>query len=195
MARRTFNPRLGVVGGLSVLGTTGVVRPMSQEALTESIHLEMSMRRAQGARRLLLAFGSQGEKALGRLYPHDPCVQISNFVGFALDSARALGFEAVLLAGQPGKLVKVAGGCMQTHSRYGDGRRETLLCHLALMGAKPAVLQAIWAVNTLDEAIGMLSAAGLAEVWARLAQQAQRYCHQRVCADMKVSALILDGAG
>lgn len=195
LARRTFNPRLGIEGGLSVLGTTGVVRPMSQEALTQSIHLEMRMRRAQGTRHLALAFGSQGERALAVLHPGTPCALISNFVGFALDSARALGFHSVLLAGQPGKLVKVAGGCMQTHSRCGDGRREALICHLALMGAGTSLVQKVWAQNTLEGAIPLLREANLTGVWDALARQARLYCQLRAGDALHVETLIVDAGG
>lgn len=195
LAMRTFNPRLGVMGGLSVLGTTGIVRPMSEEALTETIRLEMSVRRAAGARKLLFVFGSQGEKAMERLRPGLPAVQISNFVGFALDSAAQLGFVRVLLCGQPGKLVKVAGGCMQTHSRYGDGRRETLMAQLALMGAPQALLQAVWESTTLDGVIPAVAAAGYAGVWARLCRQAAAYARARVHGALEVDTMMLDGAG
>ena len=87
LAKRTFNPRLGVVGGLSVLGTTGVVRPMSEEALKETIRLELSVRKSQGAEEIGLVFGSQGERAANALFPCMQAVQMSNFVGFALDCA------------------------------------------------------------------------------------------------------------
>lgn len=195
LARRTFNPRLGVEGGLSVLGTTGVVRPMSEEALTESIRLEMSMRRAQGAESLALVFGSQGEKAMKALgFPLD-CVQISNFVGFSLDAAAELGFTGLLIAGQPGKLVKVAGGSMQTHNRYGDGRKETLIAHLALLGAPLSLLEAVYTGITLDGAIAPIAQAGYARVWDRLCETACRYGAARVRGQLRLSALMLDGGG
>ena len=104
LAKRTFNPRLGVVGGLSVLGTTGVVRPMSEEALKETIRLELSVRKSQGAEEIGLVFGSQGERAANALFPCMQAVQMSNFVGFALDCAAELGFaRAAGAAGEAGQ--------------------------------------------------------------------------------------------
>lgn len=195
LAQKTFNPRLGIAGGLSILGTTGIVRPMSEEALTDTIRLELSVRRANGVSEIALVFGSQGEEALRRLRPGLPCVQISNFVGFALDTAAELGFARVLLAGQPGKLCKVSGGSMQTHSRYGDGRKEPLCTHLALLGAPVSLLQAVLASPTLDGVIAPIREAGYASVWDRLCRAASGYCAARVRRQLRVDALMLDAAG
>ncbi len=194
-AQRTFNPRLGIEGGLSILGTTGIVRPMSEEALTDTIRLEMNMRRENGAQTLGLVFGSQGETALYKLMPGLSCVQISNFVGFALDTAAELGFQRVVLAGQPGKLAKVAGGSMQTHSKYGDGRREPVAAHLALMGAPKDFLEAVMASVTLDGVIPLICDAGYAEVWNRLCKAASMYCEARVKGAIRVDTIMLDGQG
>ncbi len=195
LANKTFNPRLGIEGGLSILGTTGIVRPMSEEALTDTIRLEMRMRRAGGADALALVFGSQGESALSSLRIDLPCVQISNYVGFALDTAAELSFSRALLAGQPGKLVKVAGGCMQTHSRFGDGRRETLVAHLALMGAPlPLISRAMESV-TLGGLIPTIEEAGYSEVWTRLCRAASSYCEARTRGALRVDTLMLDEAG
>ncbi len=195
LALKTFNPRLGIEGGLSILGTTGVVRPMSEEALRETIALEMRVRRENGASAVALVFGSQGEKALGALDPALECVQISNFVGFALDTAAELGFEKAVLAGQPGKLVKVSGGSMQTHSRYGDGRREPLCAHLALMGADRALLETVMNANTLDGLIPVIREAGFGGVWTRLCRAASAYCEARTKGAPTVDAIMLDGEG
>ena len=194
-AEKTFNPRLGILGGLSILGTTGVVRPMSEEALTDTIRLEMNMRRENGAKSLALVFGSQGETALGRLRPELRCVQISNFVGFALDAAVELGFEKVLLAGQPGKLAKVAGGCMQTHSKYGDGRREPVAALLALMGAPTELIKKVMESVTLDGVIPTIREAGYEKVWDALCERAAAYCRARTKGALKVDTIMLDGQG
>ena len=195
LAEKTFNPRLGVEGGLSVLGTTGVVHPMSEQALVETIRLEMSMLRALGAARVAFVFGAQGEQALKRLCPGESCVVISNFVGEALDEAEALGFESVLLAGQPGKLAKVSGGCMQTHSKYGDGRRENLCAALALMGAPKDLLHQVMQATTLDGLIPAVASAGYGDVWSLLCERACAYAGARVHGKLRVSALMLDASG
>ena len=195
LAKRTFNPRLGVVGGLSVLGTTGVVRPMSEEALKETIRLELSVRKSQGAEEIGLVFGSQGERAANALFPCMQAVQMSNFVGFALDCAAELGFARATLLGQPGKLVKVSGGSMQTHSQYGDGRRETLIAHLALMGAPVELLEFVRQSVTLDGCISPIYGAGFDAVWTHLADAAAAYAAARVHGEMRVDAVMLDAKG
>ena len=195
LAKKTFNPRLGVVGGLSVLGTTGVVHPMSEEALKETIRLELSIRRNQGADAIGLVFGSQGETAAAALFPGMQTVQMSNFVGFALDSAAELGFLRVILLGQPGKLVKVSGGSMQTHSQYGDGRRETLIAHLALMGAPVELLEFVHQSVTLDGCISPIYDAGFDAVWTHLADAAAAYAAARIHGEMRVDAVMLDAKG
>ena len=195
LAKRTFNPRLGVVGGLSVLGTTGVVRPMSEEALKETIRLELSVRKSQGAEEIGLVFGSQGERAANALFPCMQAVQMSNFVGFALDCAAELGFACATLLGQPGKLVKVSGGSMQTHSQYGDGRRETLIAHLALMGAPVELLEFVRQSVTLDGCISPIYDAGFDAVWTHLADAAAAYAAARIHGEMRVDAVMLDAKG
>lgn len=195
LAKRTFNPRLGVVGGLSVLGTTGVVHPMSEEALKETIRLELSVRKSQGAEEIGLVFGSQGETAAAALFPGMQTAQMSNFVGFALDSAAELGFLRVILLGQPGKLVKVSGGSMQTHSQYGDGRRETLIAHLALMGAPIELLEFVRQSVTLDGCISPIYDAGFDAVWTHLADAAAAYAAARIHGEMRVDAVMLDAKG
>lgn len=195
MAQKTFNPRLGIAGGLSILGTTGIVRPMSEEAMAETIRLEMEQLRALGREEIALVFGSQGEAALKRLRPGLPCVQMSNFVGAALDFAAELGFRRALIAGQPGKLVKVSGGSMQTHSKFGDGRKEPLCARLALMGAPVSLLQTVMNSATLDGVIPLVRKAGYDAVWTDLCRAAAAYAAARVRGALRVDALMLDGQG
>ena len=199
LAKRTFNPRLGVVGGLSVLGTTGVVRPMSEEALKETIRLELSVRKSQGAEEIGLVFGSQGERAANALFPCMQAVQMSNFVGFALDCAAELDFARATLLGQLMEgyrhAVNVSGGSMQTHSQYGDGRRETLIAHLALMGAPVELLEFVRQSVTLDGCISPIYDAGFDAVWTHLADAAAAYAAARVHGEMRVDAVMLDAKG
>jgi len=195
IARRTFNPRLGIQGGLSILGTSGVVRPMSDEALRDSLHLEMQMRILQGKRELILTFGNQGEEALRALYPAGCILQMSNEVGFMLDSALELGAQSLILGGHAGKMCKVAAGLMHTHSKYGDARREAIISQLALMGAPLQVLRAIEACTTTDAAMDVIAAHGLEPVWNRIAQSARRYCLLRTRNEIPIHILILDSQG
>ena len=128
IAEKTFNPKLGIVGGISILGTTGIVEPMSDRAIVETIRAQMRVQKAQGRRYVIAAPGNYGLAFLQEQHNLDEsnAVQISNFVGEAVEMAVDIGFEGFLLAGHIGKLVKVAAGIRNTHSKYGDRRMETL---------------------------------------------------------------------
>ena len=163
LAKRTFNPRLGIVGGISILGTSGIVKPMSEAALIDSLYLEMDQRRAAGTEDLLLTPGNYGEsfarEVLG-LNLHRWCM-CSNYLGAAIDHAAGAGFRSVLVVGHLGKLVKAAAGCMNTHSKTADARRETLTAHAALAGADRALLRALFDSPTTDAGVELLKQAGL----------------------------------
>ncbi len=163
-AERTFNPVLGVEGGLSILGTSGIVEPMSEQAIVDTISLQQRQAAAEGAKRLILTPGNYGEDFL-REQGLDglgvPVVKCSNFLGEALDIAAAEGFRQVLLVGHIGKLVKVAGGIMNTHSRYADCRTELFCAHAALCGADRALCRALMDAATTDACVALLDGAGL----------------------------------
>lgn len=195
IAQKTFNPRLGIVGGLSVLGTSGVVRPMSEEALKESLYAELKMRVLQGTQSLGFTFGNQGEEAMRGICPSLPIVQVSNYIGFMLDSAVELGVKRLVIGGHPGKLAKVAAGVMQTHSKYADARREAIITRLALMGAEREMLEKVDKCVTTDAVMTLVAEAGLCEVWNRLAEAVWRYCSLRVNGEIEISVLFIDGRG
>ena len=163
LAKRTFNPRLGIVGGISILGTSGIVKPMSETALLDSLYLEMDQRRAAGVEDLLLTPGNYGEsfarEVLG-LNLHRWCM-CSNYLGAAIDHAAGAGFRSVLVVGHLCKLVKAAAWCMNTHSKTADARRETLTAHAALAGADRALLRALFDSPTTDAGVELLQQAGL----------------------------------
>ena len=163
LAKRTFNPRLGIVGGISILGTSGIVKPMSEAALLDSLYLEMDQRRAAGTEDLLLTPGNYGESFAGEvlgLNLHRWCM-CSNYLGAAIDHAAGAGFRSVLVVGHLGKLIKAAAGCMNTHSKTADARRETLTAHAALAGADGALLRALFDSPTTDAGVELLKQAGL----------------------------------
>ena len=126
IAKKTFNPRLGIVGGISILGTTGIVEPMSEKALVDTIHVELNQRRASGFDEVLLTPGNYGSDFIKDGLGIDPerAVQTSNFIGDSIDICGKLGFKRALLVGHIGKLVKIAGGMMNTHSLHDN-------CHLS----------------------------------------------------------------
>ena len=192
-AKRTFNPHLGVVGGLSVLGTSGIVEPMSQQALLDSLQLEIHQAALQ-SRRLILAPGNYGLDYLAAHYPElreIPIVKISNFIGEALDMAAAEQFGEVLLVGHVGKLVKLAGGIMNTHSKQADCRTELFCAHAALCGADTATCRALMDAATTDACLDILDAAGLKiTVMASLLQAVQLHLDRRAAGAFTVGAVL-----
>ncbi|NLK37727.1 MAG: cobalamin biosynthesis protein CbiD [Epulopiscium sp.] len=162
LAKKTFNPRLGIEGGISILGSSGIVEPMSEKALLDSIYLEMKMRATNGAKYLILTPGNYGQDFLKKQLKIDLAhgVKISNFVGDALDYAVELNFSGILLLGHIGKLVKVAGGIMQTHSSYADCRMELLGLHTVLAGGDAELLREILACATTEAALEKIENAG-----------------------------------
>lgn len=192
LARRTFNPRLGIQGGISILGTSGIVRPMSEEALIQSLYLEQDSLYARGVRDLLVTPGNYGEdfsrEVLGlRLNKWALC---SNYVGAAIDHAAGLGFHSFLLVGHLGKLVKVAGSAMNTHSKTADGRRETLAAHTALCGGSRDLVQRVFDSPTTDAAVAALREAELHEpVLASIAVALEENLRHRA-GEMEIGALL-----
>ena len=208
LAKKTFNPRLGIEGGISVLGTSGIVRPMSEEALVASIGLEMRVQYEAGRRDLLVAPGNYGRDfaadCLGLDVGH--CVQCANYIGATIDAAAGIGFRTMLLVGALGQLVKVAAGVMNTHSRVADGRRETLAAHAGMAGASRGLLRRIMGSATTDEALPWLRDEGildqtLASIMGAMAAQLTRRAGpslqvEAVCFSPEWGVLgMTDGAG
>lgn len=194
MARKTFNPMLGVEGGLSVLGTSGIVEPMSEQALVDTIAVELRQAAALGHKRLILTPGNYGEDFLresGIAGENVPVVKCSNFIGDALDIAGMYPFEEILLAGHIGKLVKLAGGVMNTHSRYADCRTELICAHAALCGASREVCSALMQAVTTDACIETLDSVHLREtVLESLLQAVQRHLEHRVPGKYQIGAVL-----
>ena len=153
-AKLTYNSRLGIVGGISILGTTGIVNPMSEESWKASITIELTRLYNQGYRSVVLAPGNYGEdfatNVLG-IPPHR-IVNMSNFVGHVLKEVQRIGFTRVLMVGHMGKFVKVAGGIFSTHSKDSDARMEIIMANLALLGAPVELLEKVDQCITTDAA-------------------------------------------
>ena len=164
LALQTFNPNLGIQGGISVLGTTGIVKPMSEEALLETIRLEIHMKAVNGAKELLMAPGNYGEEFLKKELgvPMGSAVLCSNFVKEAVLMAEMEGFRKLLFVGHIGKLIKVSAGVENTHSRYGDGRMEQMAVLTKELG-HPKLQEQIRACNTTDDALALLKEQELAK--------------------------------
>lgn len=194
LAKRSFNPMLGVEGGLSILGTSGIVEPMSQQAIVDTIALEQRQAAAAGAKRLILTPGNYGMDFLreqGWLPQGIPVVKCSNFIGDALDIAATLGFETLLLVGHIGKLVKLAGGVMNTHSRYADCRTELICAHAAVCGAGRELCARLLSAATTDACLALLETEQLREaVMQSLLAAIQTHLERRVGGAYRVGALL-----
>ena len=163
IAKKTFNPRLGIEGGISILGTTGIVEPMSEQALIDTISVELDVRKAQNEEFIIVTPGNYGQDFLrdNLGIAVDKCVKCSNFIGDTIDMCIEKGFKSMLLVGHIGKLSKLGCTIYNTHSRYADGRMEVFALCAALCGAEREVLENILGCITTDAALEILKKEGI----------------------------------
>lgn len=195
LAQKTFNPRLGIVGGISVLGTSGVVEPMSKAALLDTIRVELSVTKAQGHRLVAVSPGNYGLEYMLRTYGFDldKSVKCSNFIGETLDMAAELGFEGMLLTGHIGKLVKVAGGIMNTHSREADCRMELFAAAGVQCDVPADILKAVLGCVTTSEAVRILSESGhLENVMSYLMERIMYHLRRRVDNAYRIECIVYE---
>ena len=194
----TFNGRLGIRGGISILGTTGIVEPMSEAALLATIRLDIRQQAAGGPGTLVLTPGNYGEtfvrERLG--LDLDRAVKCSNYIGASIDMAVEEGIREVLLVGHAGKLVKVAAGIMNTHSSVADGRMEILAAHGAACGAGPELVERILESITVDQALEyMEQVPGLGQVvMDRVIRRMDGCLRRRAGTSMKIEAVVFTNA-
>lgn len=163
IAKKTFNPRLGIEGEISILGTTGIVEPMSEQALIDTISVELDVRKAQNEEFIIVTPGNYGQDFLrdNLGIAVDKCVKCSNFIGDTIDMCIEKGFKSMLLVGHIGKLSKLGCTIYNTHSRYADGRMEAFALCAALCGAEREVLENILGCITTDAALEILKKEGI----------------------------------
>lgn len=193
LAKKTFNPRLGIVGGISILGTTGIVEPMSEQALVDSIRVELRQRKANGAEYVLLTPGNYGSDYIQKEIGIDPktAVLTSNFIGESLDICKELGFRGALLIGHIGKLVKIAGGMLNTHSKYGDCRMDIMAAHAGAAGLSAPQIAEMLDCATCDDAIRILKENGLcAQTLERISNRISFIIDHRVAGEMNTGAIL-----
>lgn len=193
LAAKTFNPRLGIVDGLSVLGTSGIVEPMSSKALLDTIRVELRVKRAAGLRKIAVSPGNYGQDYLRRNwnYDLDKSVKCSNFIGDTLDMAAEEGFEEVLLLGHIGKLIKLSGGIMNTHSREGDCRMELLVAAAIRADVPKELLPCLLNCLTTEQAVKLLAGCGKQEEVMRLVmEQAMFYLKKRAAGRLGVQCMM-----
>ncbi|NLY84240.1 MAG: cobalamin biosynthesis protein CbiD [Acholeplasmataceae bacterium] len=193
VAKKTFNSRLGILGGLSVLGTSGIVEPMSEEAMIKTMFAEMDVQKCKGNKDLLVFFGNYGQDfardVLG-LSIRDAVI-CSNFVGELLDYAVFKRFRSLFLVGHAGKLVKLAQGVMQTHSKYADCRLQTFALYALLAGADNQTAYSIMKAATTDAALGIIKEQGLEkQVTQSICEKIDYYMQQRVKGKLRTGALM-----
>ena len=196
LAQRTFNPRIGIVGGLSVLGTSGIVEPMSEKALIDTIEVEIKVKLAEGRRCLIAAPGNYGLDFLRDRWGilAQDTVKCSNYIGETIDLAAEHGAEGMLFVGHIGKLVKIAGGIMNTHSRWGDCRMELLASAALRAGLSGDRAAALLGCNTTEDALQILTEKERRKVMDCLLEKIHTYLNIRAQSsaqrDMKTGAVL-----
>ncbi|MDE5965328.1 MAG: cobalt-precorrin-5B (C(1))-methyltransferase CbiD, partial [Lachnospiraceae bacterium] len=193
LAAKTFNPYMGIVVGISIIGTSGIVEPMSSKAILDTIALEMKQRRAEGDSELLLTLGNYSETFLSEYMPDmgRKAVKCSNFIGEAIDMAMEYDFERILLVGHIGKLVKLGAGIMNTHSSQADGRMEVLVTCGVLAGVQPELLRQIPGCVTVDDAISVYMAQDVWQpVFDVLLERIQFHLDRKVKGALPVGAVL-----
>ena len=193
LAKHTFNPRLGIVGGISILGTSGIVEPMSNQAILDTIRVELNQRKAQGFRYVAISPGNYGLDFMKKAYGYnlDRSVKCSNFIGDTIDMAVELGFEKMLLTGHIGKLIKVAGGIMNTHSEEADCRMELLAAFAIREQVEMVQIQNILECVTTEEAVWILEVCGkLQPVMERTMERICYYLEKRAKGKMKIDCIM-----
>ena len=196
IARKTMNPKLGIVGGISVLGTTGIARSMSSDAYKNSIVIQIDVAIASGIEDLVFVPGNIGEKlAIKDLgISKEQIIQTGNFVGFMFEEAEKRGVKKFTYFGHMGKLIKVAGGIFDTKHAVADGRREIMVTHAALCGADRKSLERLFNSKTTDDMMDILKDINLSvEVSNSIASAIHERCMQRFDLDLNVILVDMEG--
>ena len=196
IAKKTMNPKLGIVGGISILGTTGIARSMSNDAYKNSIVTQLDVALASNIKDLVFVPGNIGEKlALMNLdITKEQIVQTGNFVGFMFEEAEKRGIKKFTFFGHMGKLIKVAGGIFDTKHAVADGRREIMVTHAALCGVDKEHLQRLFDSKTTDDMMSILDELGVSfEVSNSIAKAIQDRCKQRFDLDLNVILVDMEG--
>ena len=198
IAKKTMNAKLGITGGVSILGTTGVVKPLSLEACRRSLVPQIDVAIAKGYKRILFVPGNIGERIAKQQFnvPEDAIVQTGDFVGYMLDKAVEKGVKEIIVLGHSGKLVKLAANIFNTHHKVGDARNEVIASYAGGIGADTKTINELLAANTSDEASEILRQANLLEpTYNRIATRVHQRVSDRVENKIKISVVIVSMDG
>jgi cobalt-precorrin-5B (C1)-methyltransferase len=198
VAEKTLNAKLGVVGGISVLGTTGVVKPYSLEACRRSMVPQIDVALARGHKRIFIVPGNIGERIAQQLFkvPEDAIVQTGDSMGYMLDKAVEKGVQEIVLLGHPGKLVKLAAGIFNTHHKVADARNEVIAAYAGAVGADTETINAVLQANTTEEASELLKQKHLSRAtFDKIAQKVNSRVAERTGNTVKISVIIVSMDG
>jgi cobalt-precorrin-5B (C1)-methyltransferase len=196
IAKKTMNSRLGIINGISILGTTGIARPMSSHAYKESLACQIDVAVAEGFEDLVFVPGNIGERIAKEILDvdEDQIVQMGNFVGFMMDKACKKGVRKITLLGHAGKIIKIAAGIFNTKNSVADGRREIIAAYCGLLGADKQLIGQIFKSKTTEDMIDILNEKNMAfDVFSRIGEAVKEKCGQRAEIDFDVIIVKMDG--
>ena len=196
IAKKTMNSRLGITGGISILGTTGIARPMSSYAYKESLACQIDVAVAEGFEDLVFVPGNIGERIASEILDvnEDQIVQMGNYVGFMLDKAREKGVRKITLLGHAGKIIKIAAGIFNTKNSIADGRHEIIAAYCGLLGADKELIEQIFKSKTTEDMIDILDSVNMTfDVFKMIGAAVKEKCQQRTEIDFEVIIVRMDG--
>ncbi len=194
LARKTLNSRLGVEGGLSVLGTSGLVEPMSEKSYEDTLALELKAVSLEHKGPVVLVTGNYGRTLALEHYglPEAAVVKIGNLVGFSLDRCRELGMNNILVIGHIGKLIKVVAGIFNTHSRVADARFETFAARAALLNADLGTILKMREAVTTEDMVDLLSEIGGEGYFDQLAEEVSARASAYLYDEVEVGTILFN---
>lgn len=197
LAKQTYNPKLGIMGGISIIGTTGIVEPKSVDAYKASLALELDVLKAAGIDKVFLVLGYVSERfCKEKLKVQDSAmIKIGDHIGFMLENSLKKKLRGVVLVGHLGKLIKVTNGQFNTHFSFGDKRLESLAHYAESCGGDTHTIHRILSQKTAEAAIGILRDAGLSQVFARIAKDVVKNCRELVSNGLEVNCILLSLTG
>lgn len=193
LAKKTFNPVLGIEGGISILGTSGILEPMSEKAIVDTIETLIKQASCLGKKYLCITPGHYGQGYVSDYVglPLDNSIKCSNYIGDTLDLCVSYNIDSVLLVGNIGKLVKLAAGIMNTHSKTADGRMEVLCTHLSMCGGDCDQVRKLYDCTTTEFALELLTEWGYKDrVLESVVDAIDRHLDRRVKDELKVGIML-----